>query len=80
MLPLTLQSDKTIDFTKLKAFVHDKFNVAKMISDPVRVENIVVKGENKGFQHFLLCQQCFQSVIFLGLLKVGISGEGVIQP
>ena len=25
-----------------------------------RIENIVGKGENAGYQHFLLFQQCFQ--------------------
>ena len=35
-------------------------------------ENIVGKGENAGYQHFLLFLQCFQKVSFTGLLKVGI--------
>ena len=29
-----------------------------------RVENIVVKGENAGYQHFLLFPQCFQKASF----------------
>ena len=37
-----------------------------------RVENIVEKGENAGYQHFLLFQQCFQKLSTLGSLKVGI--------
>ena len=36
------------------------------------VENIVGKGENAGYQHFLLLPQCFQRVSFSGSLKVGI--------
>ena len=36
------------------------------------VENIVEKGENAGFQHFLLFPQCFQKASFLGLSKVRI--------
>ena len=32
-----------------------------MISLYDRVENIVGKGENSGYQHFLLFPQCFQS-------------------
>ena len=37
-----------------------------------RVENIVGKGENAGYQHFLLFQQRFEKPAFPGLLKVGI--------
>ena len=36
------------------------------------VENIVGKGENAGYQHFLLFPQCFQNASFPGSLKVGI--------
>ena len=36
------------------------------------VENIVGKGENAGYQHFLIFPQCFQKAFFPGLLKVGI--------
>ena len=35
-------------------------------------ENIVGKGENAGFQHFLLFPRCFQKLSFLGSFKVGI--------
>ena len=34
------------------------------------VENSVGKGENAGYQHFLLVQQCFQKDTFSGSLKV----------
>ena len=33
-----------------------------------RVENILEKGENAGYQHFLLFQKCFQKPPSLGLL------------
>ena len=42
-----------------------------------RVENIVVKGENAGYQHFLLFLQCFQKASFQGTLKIGIVWERV---
>ena len=32
-------------------------------------ENIVGKGENAGFQHFLLLPQCFQKASFIGVIK-----------
>ena len=35
-----------------------------------RVENIVEKGENAGYQHFLFFSVCFQ--ILYGLFKIGI--------
>ena len=59
--------------TKLKAFADDKINEAQMmISVFDRVENIAGKGENAGYQHFLLFPQCFQKASSLGSLKVGI--------
>ena len=33
------------------------------------VENIVEKGENAGYQHFLLFPQCFQKLFLSGLLR-----------
>ena len=36
------------------------------------VENIAGKGENAGYQHFLLFPLCFQKASYSGLLKVGI--------
>ena len=46
--------------TKLKAFADDKLNITEMtISLYDGVENTVVKGENAGYQHFLLFPQCF---------------------
>ena len=34
-----------------------------------RIENIVEKGENAGYLHFLLFPQCFKKASNLGLLK-----------
>ena len=36
------------------------------------VEDIVGKGDNAGFLHFLLFPQCFQEAFYSGSLKVGI--------
>ena len=44
-----------------------------------RVENIVGKGENAGYQHFLLFPQCFQKASLLRSLKVGIVWNRVIK-
>ena len=44
----------------MEAFADDKLNVTEMpISLCDRVENNVGKGENTGYQHFLLFPQCF---------------------
>ena len=55
------------------AFADNILNVVQImtcVSD--RVENIVGKGENAGYHHFLLFPQCFQKASLSGLLKVGI--------
>ena len=44
-----------------------------MISVFDRVENLVGKGENAVYQHFLLFPQGFLKAPFSGLLKVGIA-------
>ena len=46
-----------------------------MISDFDEVENIVGKGENAGYQHFLLFPNCFQKPSFPGRWKSGLSGK-----
>ena len=73
LLHYSLPNDIILDRTKLKAFADDKLNVAVlMIFLFDRVENTVGKGENAGFQHFLLFPQCFRKLCFIGSLKVGI--------
>ena len=48
-------NDKISAWSKLKAFADDKLKVAKMMIFVFDwVENIVGKGENAGYQHFLL--------------------------
>ena len=62
-----------MDWSKLKAFADDKVNVTQKLKfDFQGVENIVGKGENAGYQHFLLYPQCFQKASFPGSLKVRI--------
>ena len=71
----SLPNDKILDMTKLKAlnFADNNLNVNKMtISLYDRVENTGGKGENAGYQHFLLSPQGFLKPSFLGWLKVGI--------
>ena len=69
----TWPNNEILDWFKLKAFADDKINAAEtMISLTDRVENIVGKGENAGYQHFLLFRQCFQKSSLSESLKVGI--------
>ena len=56
-----LPDDKISDWSKLKAFADTKLNVTQNIKVVLhRIENIVGKEENAGYQHFLLFPQCFQ--------------------
>ena len=69
----SLPNDKISDWSKLKALADDKINVNEKINFGLgRIENIVEKGENAGYQHFLLFPQCFQKPSVSGSLKVGI--------
>ena len=67
----SLPNNKIWDMTKLKAFADCKLNVVEMkISVYDRVENTVGKGENAGYQHFLLFPQCFPNASYTRRLNV----------
>ena len=69
----SLPNEKILDWSKLKAFADDKLNLTeKLIFVLGKVEKIVRKGENAGYQHFLLFPLCFQKASCTGLLKVRI--------
>ena len=68
-----LRNDKIFEQSKLRAFEADNRNVTKKLNFGMGgVENIVGKGENAGYQHFLLFPQCFQKATFSCSLKVEI--------
>ena len=68
-------NDKILNQSNLKAFADDILNVVQMIICVTDwVENIVGKGENAGYQHFLLFPQCFQKASFPVSLK-GMLGK-----
>ena len=50
-----------------------------MIALSDKQENIVGKGENAGYRHFLLFLQCFQKDSFVGPRKPGIVWERVLK-
>ena len=75
----SLPVDNIWDGTKLKAFGDKKLNNGKITICVInRVEKNVGKGENAGYQHFLLTSifsffpQCFPKPSSLGSLKVSI--------
>ena len=73
-----LPNDKILYLSKFKAFADNKINVTQKLKFALgRVENIVGKGENAGYQHFLLFPQYFLPSTISGLLKVGIEWQRV---
>ena len=57
----SLPNDRFLDWSKLKELADGKIKLTEKLQFVLgRVENIVGKGENAGYQHFLLFLQCFQ--------------------
>ena len=57
----------------MKALADDKINITQKLQFVLRrVKKIVEKGENDGYQHFLLLPQCIQKLSFTESLKVGV--------
>ena len=64
----SLPNDKIFDLSNLKDFADNKINVTYVTNFVLgRVEIIVGKGENAGYQHFLLFPR-FQKVSYTGSL------------
>ena len=56
--------------SKLEASAEEKISKAKTLKLVYgRVENIMGKGENAGYQHFLLFPQCFQKSFSLQVVE-----------
>ena len=69
----SLPNDIILDVSKFKALAYDEIiAIQKLQFGLEKVENIVANGENAGYQHFLLFQQCFQKLSFPGVMEVGI--------
>ena len=74
----SLPTNKILDLSKLKAFADDKSNATQKLKFVLgRVKNILGKGENAGYQHFLRFLQCFQKLSFSESLKVRIVWQRV---
>ena len=68
---LTLyQTTKSLEWSKFKALADDKLNVNKKLDFVLgRVENIVEKGEDAGYQYFLLFPTMFSEALCFRVVK-----------
>ena len=70
----SLPNGTYLDRSKLKAFADDKIDITKISKFVlISVENIVGKGKNAGYQHFLLFPECFP-----GYQKSGLCDKDLI--
>ena len=61
----SLPDNKILYLSKLEAYADNKFNFTHIIKFVFgREVNIVEKGENAGYQHFLLFPQCFHKAFY----------------
>ena len=68
-----MPNDKILDWSKFKAIADDKIKVTEKLKIFLAcVENIVGKGENACYQHFLVFPQCFPKASSAGSFKVVI--------
>ena len=66
-----VQNNKILDWSKLKPFAEDKINVTEKLKFVLgRAENIIGKGENAGYQHFLLFQMFSKGFLYWSLKVV----------
>ena len=64
-------NDKISEWFKFKALADDTINVTE------KLKFVLGKGENAGFQHFLLFPKCFQKASSSSLFKVEIVWQRV---
>ena len=62
---------KFLNLSETEAFSENNFSVVQVMQFLLaNLENIVKKkGENAGYQHFLLFPQCFQKTLFLMVVE-----------
>ena len=67
VFPFFSQTTEFSTGPKFKVFADNKTNLIEKLKVVLRmVENIVGKGENAGYQHFLIFPQCFQKLSHSG--------------
>ena len=68
-----LPNNKILDQSKFKEFVDERIDETEKLKFVLgRIENIVGKGENAGYQHFLLFPQCFHKAFCTRSIKIVI--------
>ena len=74
-------SDRILSMSEMKIFADDKYNVTLNIKSVFHgVENLVGKGGNAGYQHFILFPQCFQKFLFPHRRqKSSLCGKGLMH-
>ena len=74
----SLPNNEILDWSKLKAFGDDNIKVSKkMIFVFDKVENIVEKGQNAGYQRFLFSLNVLKRLFTWGHLKLGLCGKEI---
>ena len=69
----SLPNDKILDWSKFKEFADDKIGMTENLKIVLgRLENIMGKGKNASYQHFLPFPQCFPQASFTGSIEVMI--------
>ena len=59
-----------LDWSIFKALAENKINIGKTLKTVYgKVENIVGKGENAGYHHFLPFSQCFEQAYLLSVVR-----------
>ena len=60
-----LPNDNILRFPTLKAFADNNIDVPQPLKFVLRiVAHVLGKGENAGYQHYLLCPQYSQKIVF----------------
>ena len=60
----SVPNDKFPNWSKLKAFSEDEINMTEILKFVLeKVENIVGKGENAGYQHFSFTHNVFKRIL-----------------
>ena len=75
----SIPTDKILDQIKFKALADDKINVTEKFKIVLgREENLLRKGENAGYQYFLLFPKCFEKLPSSGKRKKGSLKVGIV--
>ena len=74
----SIPNNEILNWSNLKEFADDKLlKIIFLVFD--RVENTVGKGENAGYQHFLLFLSVFKGLFTQGPKKSGLCGKELNQ-